>query len=1115
MKITRNKENLFKVAIIVISLIIGFTVVVSAVAGDNTCNGVYYGGNWVVNSSVICESTTVNVNGTLVIQDDRTETSVTQFNSANNSAYDLRANETTLTAGIPDRNGSTPSQYTGDWDPASENVFYIAMNESNHTIQMFYNNTSLSTFVYGIDLDNSTLSGGALGSSNGFDLSFGTSGSVLIIGCFNESNTVPGGVTLLTGATGSATCGNVTGWDSNFTGNFTVYWSRGGSNSKFEVLVTTSGPWKDKRIIATNLGALSLFTTFKNSSVVTAVGNLNLTNVTLNFNGGYLNVSNNAILNVENSTIQFGLNSNGSANMTWLSGSNVSINNSVLTGNATELYWGWLVQTGSYNVTYSNISWNGLPVSNAYANGFQSATGGLIHHNNFTHHSTQGLIVTSSLANSGLNFSSNYVYSTSNKGMAITGGTNAVFSNNLFSSLGSTPDFVLYKGTTSVNITNNTFRGYKLNLYDSGPTGVTLINNNFSGTPNLFISDTNASAANTLIYNNSFGRILWSNMTNLTINTSLNIGDKIIIENNTIGLDNSSLVNLNTTAEITFYALGYTLQPFLLKNGVRCDNNQALCNISSFSSGILVANVSSFSNFSTQEVDAPVVTFSNPANNTNLSSGNQLFNVSISDVSPMDNVIFTFSNGTSAFNVSTSNTSLSLWNVTVNMSTVVEGISNVSVFANDTFGNFNYTSNITIRVDRTAPSVSLVNASFNTTDTTPTVTFNFSDALFSTASCIIYFNSTAYGTSTVNNATSTDATVNATLTQGVYNFTVTCKDGSNNTGVAASTIRIDTSNPTINSLTIGSITSTGASLTVNATDTVTSVGCNYSGAGNDVLAAGSLYSASLSSLTASTLYTVNVTCVDGLNHYASNTTSFTTLANIRAGGDAANVLPIVTSTINNVTRGVTSAVQEQVWSVVSAGEATAFEVVDKSIGVTKIIFTVSETVQNVSVSIVRLGAVPLFAPDFEGKIYRILEIMQTNLTSGEAVISFKVERSWLEENSLGESEVALYRLVDNVWVVLETIVENTDENFVYFEAASPGFSYFVIGAVDGQGEATTEQTAIEPVSDAGERGVGLLAGFSIPGISLDLLPVALLVLLIILVIVIFWVYNRIFGMKKK
>jgi hypothetical protein len=129
-----------------------------------------------------------------------------------------------------------------------------------------------------------------------------------------------------------------------------------------------------------------------------------------------------------------------------------------------------------------------------------------------------------------------------------------------------------------------------------------LINNTIISPLNYEITSS-SDYNNSLTYENIYGMINWTT-DNITTTIPLILGQTIFLENNTIGLiDNSSALSLNGSAQITFYSLNYSIQPYLLKNEVRCDDNSALCNITSYdnTTGTLIAQVSSFSNYSTQD----------------------------------------------------------------------------------------------------------------------------------------------------------------------------------------------------------------------------------------------------------------------------------------------------------------------------------------------------------------------------------------------------------------------------------------------------------------------------------------------------------------------------------
>jgi len=115
---------------------------------------------------------------------------------------------------------------------------------------------------------------------------------------------------------------------------------------------------------------------------------------------------------------------------------------------------------------------------------------------------------------------------------------------------------------------------------------------------------------------------------------------------------------------------------------------------------------------------------------------------------------------------------------------------------------------------------------------------------------------------------------------GTYYVNLTVRDDASNINSTLFTVYVDQSAPVINNLSINSLTSSSATLTVNASDIFSGIyNCNYSNAGNGSLTlSGGLYTATLSGLNASTTYIVNVTCYDKTGYFVSNTHNFTTNA---------------------------------------------------------------------------------------------------------------------------------------------------------------------------------------------------------------------------------------------
>jgi len=486
---------------------------------------------------------------------------------------------------------------------------------------------------------------------------------------------------------------------------------------------------------------------------------LTLNNITLN---AYSNIDSSAgTLNVQSSIIEFQLTTNGSSNLTLNAGSVVNINNSVLTTNATDLYWGFSVDTGDYNVTNNNISFSGTP---EITNRFDAATGGLIYNNRFTNSSGAVAYISVRSNSTGMNISNNYFSNSSNQPSILFQGSEVA--NGVIVENNELVGIVIGAGNYSVNITNNTFynnpsnnRGVRFNL---GVNGITLINNNHSQEDLVIHGDINLNDSNTLIYSNSFGEIKWENKSNLTVSVSIALGNKIFVENNTLGIaDDSGIANLNTSAQLTFYSLGYDSIPWLLKDGTRCDNT-SLCNIS-YSAGTLYANVSSFSNYTTTEFDSGPNWSTNTTSivSTYSSTTASEFNITWQDERNVSTVYLESNYSGTATNYSMNNITLTVYNYSAILPV---GTYYWKSYANDSINQWNETTQWTFTIAQSNDNCDVV---FN--ESSP---LSFPLAFNASTNCTTAFTLYRNGTEITNNTAQS-------LGVGTYNFTVVRTDQSN------------------------------------------------------------------------------------------------------------------------------------------------------------------------------------------------------------------------------------------------------------------------------------------------------------------------------------------------
>ena len=137
-----------------------------------------------------------------------------------------------------------------------------------------------------------------------------------------------------------------------------------------------------------------------------------------------------------------------------------------------------------------------------------------------------------------------------------------------------------------------------------------------------------------------------------------------------------------------------------------------------------------------------------------------------------------------------------------------------------------------------------------------------------------------------------------------------------------------------------------------------------------------------------------------------------------------------------------------------------------------------------------------------GKVFKNMGIYVGNLgwaspnNIANPTIRFIVHKSWVNENKIDKSTITLNRYSGGKWDPLETDLIDEDQNSLYFESKTPGFSQFAVtgteasAAQGGEGGVVAEPTIVverkEPVTeqtpdekDTGIPGFSLLTGITI------------------------------------
>ena len=135
---------------------------------------------------------------------------------------------------------------------------------------------------------------------------------------------------------------------------------------------------------------------------------------------------------------------------------------------------------------------------------------------------------------------------------------------------------------------------------------------------------------------------------------------------------------------------------------------------------------------------------------------------------------------------------------------------------------------------------------------------------------------------------------------------------------------------------------------------------------------------------------------------------------------------------------------------VMGGYPARFDFVENTTCITDIEFDPLMTFRKTITTAEVLKGISVFVQEPPtGRIYQYTDIfvgdkeagLPTHLKNG--LVGFKVEKSWIKDNNVNESLVTL-QWYNNSWEPLYTEKVGEDNNYVYFESKTPGFSFFVI-----------------------------------------------------------------------
>ena len=461
------------------------------------------------------------------------------------------------------------------------------------------------------------------------------------------------------------------------------------------------------------------------------------------------------------------------------------------------------------------------------------------------------------------------------------------------------------------------------------------------------------------------------------------------------------------------------------------------------------------------------VTWTQPATNLTWISDIYTLNVSVdnSNITGNANVTFYYWNESSWIEIGINDSNLNLtsgiksftfvWNTTNSSISPVDK-TNVQLNAS-AYNGTKYDSNASwyVNIDNTPPIISFTSptqssgVSINKNWIAANVSIteanlaNFTYKLYNTTSPL---NTTTY--------TSYPNSINWTnLIDGVYYYNVTVFDLAGNSNFTETrNITIDTTPPTVSLSLSASWVYQGDSITISC-----SASDNVGVASSSLRVkkpSGTTVSATCNSAFTDTTqlgtYTVTYSASDAAGNSASKNTSFTVVS---PGGGTPYIPPKRKS---------------HIWSKITPGVAAIMHVDDPDIGLKQIKISVKNPANSVEITVTKLEGKPASVThNFTGKVYKYIEIEATNLEDTnveETKIQFPVNKSWISENGIDPSTIALNRY-KNEWKKLPTQKISEDSDYIYYEAKTPGFSIFVItGEKAGVTTTTTTPATTAPTT---------------------------------------------------
>ena len=143
---------------------------------------------------------------------------------------------------------------------------------------------------------------------------------------------------------------------------------------------------------------------------------------------------------------------------------------------------------------------------------------------------------------------------------------------------------------------------------------------------------------------------------------------------------------------------------------------------------------------------------------------------------------------------------------------------------------------------------------------------------------------------------------------------------------------------------------------------------------------------------------------------------------------------------------------------ISSGTSAKFDFPQKVTSIINISFDSKKTAGKTTTIVEMLKAKSTLVSELPSdEVYKSLNIwvggsgFATPKNIENAILCFKVEKSWIKDKSIDQSSITLNRYSTKEWDKLSTNLLGEDDKYLYFKAETPGFSPF---AITGKTKAT-------------------------------------------------------------